>query len=182
MNCSRRSYGGPTFFNETSIFVNFMKNSRWWIVRAWNSIILVRWREFHCLAASRLFLHMTRRALACRVIRERRQFCERMPDIPSVVFGYILSDFSKCASSFGLPVFFTTRIRSGGAVDQWNGANELLAKELWWTNGFSWNIDFCKFYEKLTLVNSLGMKFDDFSSLARISLPCGVALVLTHDS
>ena len=30
---------------------------------------------------------------------------------------------------------------------------------------------FSKFHEKLTLVNSLGIKFHDFSSLARISLP-----------
>ena len=37
-------------------------------------------------------------------------------------------------------------------------------------------------HEKLTLVNSLGMKFDDFSSLARISLLCGAALVHIHDS
>ena len=142
----------------------------------------LRWREFHCFAASRLLLHMTRRALACRVIPALGHFCARMPVMASVVFGHISSDFSKRAHSFGLAIFFTTRIRSGGAIDRWNGANELLAKELWCTNGFSWNIDFWKFHEKLTLVNRLGMKFNDFFSLARISLLCGDALALTHDS
>jgi len=37
--------------------------------------------------------------------------------------------------------------------------------------------DFRKFREILKLVSVLGIKFHEISSLARISLPCGAALV-----
>ena len=38
-------------------------------------------------------------------------------------------------------------------------------------------LDFRKFHEKLTSVNGLAIKFNEISSLARISLPRGAALV-----
>ena len=38
-------------------------------------------------------------------------------------------------------------------------------------------LDFRKFYEKLKLVDGLAIKFNEISSLARISLPRGAALV-----
>ena len=119
---------------------------------------------------------------ACRVIPALGDFCERMSVMESVVFGHISSNFSNRARSHCDPAFFPTRICSGGAINRWDKAFELVAKAWWCTNGFSWNIDFWKFHEKLTLVNRLGMKFGDFSSLARISLLCGAALVHIHDS
>ena len=41
---------------------------------------------------------------------------------------------------------------------------------------------FENFIKKLKLVDGLAIKFNDFVSLARISLPRGVALVHLHDS
>ena len=167
---------------KSRIFENFVKSWSWWAFWASNSMKFLRWREFHCLAAPRWSVIWLVERYACRVIPRRGWFCNRLAEMVMVFFGRSSSIFSKRARSFAQPVFFTGRIRSGGAIDRWNEANELQAKELWWTNGFSWNIDLWKFHEKLTLVNRLVIKFNEFSSLARISLLCGVAHALTHDS
>ena len=65
---------------------------------------------------------------ACRVIPALGGFCERMPAMASIFFGHISSDFSNRAKSFAEPVFFGSRICSGGAMDRWNGACDRQGK------------------------------------------------------
>ena len=70
-HCFGTSYAVPRDFWKMSIFENFMKYSSWWGFRPRKITNFLRWREFHCLAAPRFILHVTRAASARRVIRRQ---------------------------------------------------------------------------------------------------------------
>ena len=135
---------------KSRIFENFMKNWSWWTFWLPNSMKFLRWREFHCLAAPCHSVIWLVERYACRVIPRRGWFCNWLAEMVMIFFGPSSSIFSKRARSFASRVFDTGRIRSGGAIDRWNGAcdrhgkPENCAKHRAWKVGFlkiSWKIE-----------------------------------------
>ena len=159
-----------------------MKNSRWWTVWAWNSMIFFAGANFIALRRSACSYTWLVERYASRVMQALGDFCERMPVMESIFFGHISPDFSNRAQSHCDPVFFPTRICSGGAIDRWDRAFEFVAKAWWWHSVF-----YETFIFKITWNIAAGGPFGYeiqwiFVSLARISLLCGVALAHIHDS
>ena len=116
-----------------------------------------RWREFHCLAALCFVIHVTRRALACRVIPQRGITCGRWAAIVLIKFGCSISNLLKSANSFRVSIFFAARIGSGGPTDQEIRANKFVGKPKSCATGWVENFDFRKFAQKLTLVIGCGL-------------------------
>ena len=88
----------------------------------------LRWREFHCLAALCFLVHVTRRALACRVTPQRGLICGRWAAIVLIFFGCSISNFLKSVNSFQVPAFVFIQIGAGGPTDQEIRANEFAGE------------------------------------------------------
>ena len=69
-----------------------------------------------------------------------------------VRFGCSALNFSKSVNSFRVPVFFTTRMGSGGPTDQEIRANNFVGKPKSCAIGWVENFDFREVAQKLKLV------------------------------
>ena len=65
-----------------------------------------RWREFHCLAALRRLLYMTRRAVVSRVISTPRCLAVFVANMGFGRGAHVWLKFSESVNSFGVFVFF----------------------------------------------------------------------------
>ena len=65
-----------------------------------------RWREFHCLAALRRLLYMTRRAVVSRVISTPRCLAVFVANMGFGRGAHVWLKFSESVNSFGVSVFF----------------------------------------------------------------------------
>ena len=66
-----------------------------------------RWREFHCLAALRRLLYMTRRAVISRVISTPRCLAVFVANMGFGRGAHVWLKFSESVNSFGVSVFFS---------------------------------------------------------------------------
>ena len=72
-------------------------------------------------------------------------------------FGCSTLIFSESVNSFRVPIFFATRMGSGGATDQEIRENKFVVKPKSCAIGWVENFDFRKFAQKLTLVIGFGL-------------------------
>ena len=151
-----------------------MKNWSWWTFWPSSSMKFLRWREVHCLAAPRYSAIWLVERYACRVIPRRGWFRDRLADMVMIFFGRPSSIFLKFAGSFSQPVFFTSRIRSGGTIDRWNGACDRQGKLESCPEGRAWKVGFSKISWKIEAGACVGhqIQWNFFVGANFIALRC----------
>ena len=122
-----------------------MKNARSGPLSGSETLRGPRWREFHCFAALRCLLYMTRRAVVFRVIQTPTYLAGF---VAKIVFGNATHKSSKCyesVSSFGVFVFFSCSHGFWLSNGVPKSKNELAQPELECTIGLaSWSGNFEK--------------------------------------
>ena len=104
-----------------------------------------RWREFHCLAALRRLLYMTRRAVVFRVISTPRCLAVFVANVGFGRGAHVWLKFSESVNSFGFSVFFPRSLGLWLSNGVPKSKNEFAQPELEWTTGLaSWRRNFEK--------------------------------------
>ena len=144
-----------------TIFEIFMKYSSWWGFSLRKITNFLRWREFHCLAAPRFIFHVTRRALARRVIRRQWVTWPRLAAMESVRwtisdrkfarFHYFVCSGSIWSVSGVVRASFWSRSRIP--------VNDLERVRL--AHAIFRNVDFAKFHDIWCEALSLGEAFSE---------------------
>ena len=101
------------------LFLNwFMKKLRWWAVRPSNSMQFLRWHNFHCFAAPRLLIDMTRKAPCLYSKTTASAGFATIARHGAMFFIVSLFSFLEMYQLFGQQVFFWSYSNTDTPTDQ----------------------------------------------------------------
>ena len=104
-----------------------------------------RWREFHCFAALRRLLYMTRRAVVSRVIQTPSGLAVFVANMKIICATPLGEKFLESVNSFGISVFFAWCLGlrlSNGVV---KSKNKFAQPKFEWNKG---SASWCRNFEK----------------------------------
>ena len=164
-----------------------MKYWRWLPLTCRKIRKFARWREFQCLAAPPWSFSFTtwlvETVLPFRpsksILGRGVEAEEMLTEIPGQKHHVLLYSSGSCRSFAISARQFVETYLLNILVRAW-----CLGKFVWHEKfvgqGRSWNLKFRNFHEILTLVAFHVLKNTQIRSLTRISMPCGVAVVISH--